>query len=426
MQKKKLLLITYYWPPCGGVGVLRWLKMVKYLAKDFEITVYAPLNPDYPSIDESLLEEIPNSVKIIKNKIFEPYNLFRKLTFKSKDYTPKQEFAAIKDKSTLEDLALWVRGNFFIPDARCYWVKPSINFLKAKLQEERYDYVVTNGTPHSVHLIGLGLRKQYNFKWIADLRDPWTEVDYFDKLKLSKWAYNKHVQLENKVITTADIVTTVSESWAENLENLGAEKVDVIYNGYDELDFKSLKKIKSEKIIVSHVGSLNEERNKEEFWLAIRSLIDNDLDLKNKLEIRLVGNLVSSVKQMVDKYQLHDIVTIVGRMTHRESLQEMMNADVLLLFLGDLNDKGRIPAKLFEYLATKNKIFAIADSESDVGNILKNSPQGFISDLEQDRMIEVLKEVVNKIEINNRDDIANESFSRKYQAMKLKSYIYNI
>lgn len=413
--RKKILLITYYWIPSGGVGVQRWIKMVKYLADRHDVTVYAPSNPEYPSIDKVLEGQIPDTVKVIKNKIFEPYGLFRKFAFKKKDFKPKQEFAAIKKKSLLENIAVWIRGNFFIPDARKFWIKPSIKFLSSYLKEAKYDVVITNGTPHSVHLIALGLKKKFEFKWIADFRDPWTKVDYFDKLKLTNWAENKHKKKEKKVLQQADLVTTVSPSWASDFISLGAKKVEVLYNGFDVDDFKGIKKRSSSKIVVSHVGSFNEDRNKEPFWKAIRELIDSKKLLPESLEIRLVGSTVASVKQFVEKHQLEAYVNFVGNVSHKESLLEIVNADVLLLLLGDLSDKGRIPSKVFEYMASGNGIFALCSETSDVGNIVKSLSNSVVTESNFHLLGELLHKTEGEVDLTN-------SYNRKeiaFQLMKL-------
>lgn len=413
--RKKILLITYYWIPSGGVGVQRWIKMVKYLAEHYDVTVYAPSNPEYPSIDKVLEGQIPDTVKVIKNKIFEPYGLFRKFTFKKKDFKPKQEFAAIKKKSLLENIAVWIRGNFFIPDARKFWIKPSIRFLSEYLRKTKYDVVITNGTPHSVHLIALGLKKKFEFNWIADFRDPWTKVDYFDKLKLTSWAENKHKKKEKEVLQQADIVTTVSPSWASDFRSLGAKKVEVLYNGFDVDDFNGIKKQNSSKIIISHVGSFNEDRNKEPFWRTIRELIDSKKLLPDSLEIRLVGNTVASVKESVEKYQLQAYVNFVGNVTHKESLQEIVNADVLLLLLGDLSDKGRIPSKVFEYMASGNGVFALCSPASDVGDIVKSIPNTVVTESDFHLLGELLHKTEGEVDLTN-------SYNRKeiaFQLMKL-------
>ena len=193
---KKVLIVSYYWPPAGGPGVQRWLKFVKYLPEfDVQPIVYIPENPNYPLVDERLVQDVHPQAIILKHKIFEPYAL---ASVFSKHKTKKISAGIItknKKQSFVEKLMLWIRGNIFIPDARVFWVNPSIDYLKNYIQENKIETVITTGPPHSLHLIGLGLKKQLAINWIADFRDPWTTIGYHKELKLSKWAAKKHKEL---------------------------------------------------------------------------------------------------------------------------------------------------------------------------------------------------------------------------------------
>ncbi len=194
----KVLIISYYWPPAGGPGVQRWLKFVKYLP-EFEIhpVIYIPENPKYPITDSSLTKEIPENITIYKNKIFEPYFY---AGFLSKKKTKQISSGVISDEnpSLLEKFLLWIRGNMFIPDARKYWVRPSVRFLTGIIKKEEIDTIITTGPPHSLHLIGLELKKNLDVKWLADFRDPWTSIGYHSKLRLTKASQRKHRAIGKK------------------------------------------------------------------------------------------------------------------------------------------------------------------------------------------------------------------------------------
>ncbi|MEX1382275.1 MAG: glycosyl transferase family 1, partial [Lutibacter sp.] len=199
----KVLIITYYWPPAGGSGVQRWLKFVKYF-RDFDIepVVYTVENPKYPILDESLVKDIPKGIEVLKQPIFEPNNL---LSFFGKKKTESAGFLN-PNPSFFEKILQYIRANYFIPDARKFWIKPSVNYLKKYISKNNIDAIITTGPPHSMHLIGLKLKKQLGINWIADFRDPWTEIDYFHQLPLSKKAINKHHFLEQEVLLNADKV----------------------------------------------------------------------------------------------------------------------------------------------------------------------------------------------------------------------------
>lgn len=226
---KKLLIVTYYWPPAGGPGVQRWLKFVKYLP-DFNVQpiVYIPENPTYPIIDNGLESEVSKQAIILKNKIVEPYGL---ASFFGKNKTQKISSGIIphqKKQSFFERFLLWVRGNIFIPDARFLWVKPSVNYLKKYIEENNIDTIVTSGPPHSLHLIGLQLKKDLGVTWLADFRDPWTTIGYHKALKLSSYAEKKHKALEREVLNSADTIIVTSKTTKAEFEAITSNQLRLL------------------------------------------------------------------------------------------------------------------------------------------------------------------------------------------------------
>jgi glycosyltransferase involved in cell wall biosynthesis len=232
---KKVLIITYYWPPMGGGGVQRWLKMTKYFREfGWEPVIFTTENGEASVVDESMLAEIPSGIETLKVPIWEPFGLYKKLLGKSKDEKIAPGLGQeTKGNSTLQKLSIWVRGNFFIPDARMFWIKPSSKFLEKYLKENKIDAIISTGPPHSTHLIAFNVTRENNIPWIADFRDPWTNIDFYHKLMLTGWADNKHKKLELKVLKNANAIVTVSWSWAKDFEKLINRKIDVITNGFD-------------------------------------------------------------------------------------------------------------------------------------------------------------------------------------------------
>jgi hypothetical protein len=210
----KVLIITYYWPPSGGSGVQRWLKFVKFLPSfGWKPYVYTVENGEYVSVDPALQQEVPEEAVIIKRPIFEPFRLYRKLTGKKKE---DKIIPGFLDEGMNSDwksrIILWIRSNLFIPDARMFWIRPSIKFLQNYIAENEIKIVITTGPPHSLHVIGLKLKEKMDITWIADFRDPWTSIDYFEKLNLTAFSRKKHHSLENKVLEVADEVITVGKT----------------------------------------------------------------------------------------------------------------------------------------------------------------------------------------------------------------------
>ena len=234
---KRLLIITYYWPPTGWSGVQRWVKFSKYLPESgWQPVVYTPENPEQLARDESLLADIPACAEVVKTHITEPYEIYRRLTGGKKGEGEVNPVNAQR-KNWKQRLSLWVRGNCFVPDPRIGWVRPSVRFLKKYLAEHPVDAVVTTGPPHSVHLIGLGQKKALGLRWIADFRDPWTEMFYYKHLGLGPAADRRHHRLEQAVLDGADTVISVSPPVAADFQSRTNTPVVLITNGFDEDDF---------------------------------------------------------------------------------------------------------------------------------------------------------------------------------------------
>ncbi|RZJ61578.1 MAG: glycosyl transferase family 1 [Flavobacterium sp.] len=384
---KKVLIITYYWPPAGGPGVQRWLKFVKYLPEfDIEPIVYIPENPTYPLIDEGLLKDVSPSLTIIKKRITEPYawaSAFSKKDTKkiSSGIIPHQ-----KKQSVLQRLMLWVRGNLFIPDARVLWVKPSVAYLKNYIQANNIETVITTGPPHSLHLIGLRLKNELNIKWIADFRDPWTTIGYHKSLKLSASAEKRHKDLEREVLNTADTVLVTSPTTKKEFELITRQPIEVITNGFD------VEKIVSQpldvKFTIAHIGSFLSERNPKILWEVLAELITNNTDFKQYFELKLIGAVSREVLDAISQHGLNNYLNNLGYVSHDEAISQQRKSQVLLLVEIDSEEtKCIIPGKLFEYMASERPIIAIGPEDADMGFIVRSSNTGvFVTYREKERL----------------------------------------
>ncbi len=373
---KKLLIITYYWPPAGGPGVQRWLKFVKYLP-DFNIQpiVYIPENPTYPIIDEGLKSEVSEKAIILKNKIFEPYGL---ASFFGKNKTKKISSGIIpnqKKQSFLEKTLLWIRGNIFIPDARLLWVKPSVKYLKKYIEENNIDTIVTSGPPHSLHLIGLQLKKDLNLKWFADFRDPWTTIGYHKALKLSSSAEKKHKELELEVLDSADTIIVTSKTTKTEFQALTSKPIEVITNGYDveKIERQPL----DDKFTLAHIGSFLSERNPMILWQALQELVSENADFKNDFRLKLIGATSQEVIDTISEFKLKDYIQNLGYISHQEAVEHQRKSQVLLLIeINSQDTKSIIPGKLFEYMVSERPIIAIGPKDSDFAEIIASTNTG--------------------------------------------------
>ena len=373
---KKALIITYYWPPAGGPGVQRWLKFVKYLP-DYNIQpiVYCPKNPSYPIIDESLTKELSKDIVVLKQPIKEPYKLARLFSKKAASTISSGVIPKEKKQSVIEKVMLFVRGNFFIPDARKNWVKPSVDFLTDYIQKENIETIITTGPPHSLHLIGLQLKQKLDVKWIADFRDPWTTIGYHKKLKLTKASQLKHQDLELKVLNSADQLIVTSENTKREFEFKTNQPIAVITNGYDTTISEKPKK--DSKFTIAHIGSLLSERNPKHLWEALSELINENEAFKADFELNLIGVVSDDVLQEIYSHNLKDYTNVVGYVSHDDAIKAQMQSQVLLLIEIDSEDtKAIIPGKLFEYLISNTPVLAIGPKDSDVERIIKSTNTG--------------------------------------------------
>ncbi len=388
----RILIITYYWPPVGGPGVQRWLKFAKYLpGYGVEPVVYIPENPTYPLLDEGLLAEVIPDTTIIKHKIVEPYAWAAAF---SKGSTKKISSGIIPNKkkqSALQKLMLWVRGNLFIPDARVLWVKPSVKYLTKYIQENGIKVVITTGPPHSLHLIGLGLKKKLpGIKWLADFRDPWTTIGYHKELKLSASAEARHKALEKEVLNTADTVLVTSPTTKREFEGLTPRPIAVITNGYDVE--KVTKPPLDEKFTLAHIGSFLSERNPQILWESLSELIAENEAFKAAFELKLIGAVSQEVLASIAIHNLTPYVNSLGYVPHDEAVIQQRKSQVLLLVEIDREEtKCIIPGKLFEYMVSERPIVAIGPDGADFAEIICSTNTGvFVTYTEKERLKQAL------------------------------------
>lgn len=376
MTKKKVLIILYYWPPAGGPGVQRWLKFVKYLPEfNIEPIVYCPSNPNYPIIDKSLKDEIPNGITVISQPIQEPYRFAKLLSKKSYKSISSGVIPKRKRQSLVERLMLFVRGNFFVPDARKNWVNPSVAFLSDYINKNVIDTIITTGPPHSLHLIGLHLKQSLNIKWVADFRDPWTTIGYHKSLKLMNFAKKKHIQLEQRVLNTVDEIIVTSNHTKNEFSLKSKQPIKVITNGYDNNSVAI--NSKDDKFTISHIGSLLSERNPLVLWEVLSELVSENQLFANAFQLSFIGVVSDAIINTVKSFGLINHLNILGYVNHDKAIEFQKKSQLLLLIEIDSEDtKAIIPGKLFEYMISETPIIAVGPKDSDVETFITESNTG--------------------------------------------------
>ena len=411
---KKVLIITYYWPPSGGSGVQRWVKFAKYLPQNgWQPVVYTPENPELTAIDRTLEDDIPDDAVILKRPIFEPYGIYRKLTGKSQGNAAGKKVSTehpgsdakaasaevnpinAQKKSLGQKISLWIRGNFFIPDPRYFWVRPSVKFLKKYLEEHPVDVIVSTGPPHSMHLIAKKLAEDTGIPWVADFRDPWTKMFYFKHLELSSWARRRHGRLEKSVLDGADTVVAVSPLVQEEFRLMTSTPVELITNGFDEDDFDEAEKemrVSEEEtgsenedcFKIVHTGLFAADGNPLALWSSLAEIAAEDEEFASKLRIRLSGKTDSQIVDSIVAAGLGKSLLNLGYVSHDGAVREQCGASLLILPLRQEPEyRAVLPGKLFEYLASRRPVLGIGQKDGAMARILSETGAGATFDWDE-------------------------------------------
>ncbi|WP_439132672.1 glycosyltransferase family 4 protein [Polaribacter sp.] len=418
----KVLIITYYWPPAGGSGVQRWLKFVKYL-QDFgvEPVVYTVENANYPKVDKSLVDEIPENIKILKQPIWEPTDM---LFWKQKNLQ-KKDIA----NSTNSGLLSFIRGNFFIPDPKVFWVKSSVKFLNEFLKTNTIDVVISTGPPHSMHLIGQQIHQKNGLKWIADFRDPWADLYYNNAFKQTFFAKRKNKRLEDSVLKNADCVLTVSKTLQTEFAK-NAKIVAVITNGFDDEVLSKEHQKLDDKFTISYIGLLPKQSNPIVLFKVLQELCAENLDFKNNLQLNFIGDISSEVQTEIELNNLQDNCVFKGYVHHQKAIEYQKKAQVLLLLIPNVKkSEGILTGKLFEYLTAKRPILAIGSEQGDLSEVLKITNSGVVVNFDNPKKLKMeISSLYNAYKEGNLKVASKniDQFHRKELTKKLATIIKSL
>lgn len=430
VSEKKVLIITYYWPPFGGSGVQRWLKFVKYLPElGWTPYVFTPENPAFGLRDESLLADVPAEAEVIHFPIWEPYKLFSLVSGAAGRKSGSTPAALVNsgDASVFARISKWLRGNLFIPDPRRFWVRPSVSFLADFITENKIRTIVTTGPPHSLHLIGLKLKKKIPaLNWVADFRDPWSEWGFLDTLRVSGAVRQLHKRLEKQVLRTADSVVTITPFYVKQFERLGGRHVHLVTNGFDEEDFAGFRPERVEEFVIRHVGIVNERCDPTAFMMAMKELYQEGTFTGDPV-VEFIGDVNPGFRLFVERDEvIRTFTRFVAPVPHDQLMSIYRTSAVHLLVLQGYKDaEGYLPGKLFEYLATGIPVLGIGPSQGDAAFLLKETQQGIMIDASDHKAI---KEAVKTLYTNWKAGVLTSSSEKnlKYSRRKLTEAILGL
>jgi len=417
---KKVLIITYYWPPSGGVGVQRWMNYALNLRElGIEPIILTPENPQFSVKDDQLLDRVKNIITY-KTPIWEPFQIFHQLTGNTNKGNVKQGLVMEKkEKTIIDQLTVWIRGNIFLPDPRVFWFKNAVKKAQEIIKKEGIEHVITTGPPHSVHLIGRKLKRlSSSIFWLADFRDPWSKWDILDKLQTGTIAKEVHRRLEASVLNESDQAITVSNRLAKSFGN-----VDVLNNGLTITNNEEENPDPS-KFTVGYFGMLNELRNPQRLWLLLDQLCRENSIFASRFRLKIGGIVADSIQSEIEQLEyVGKRVEFIGYLSHHQVQVEYKKCNLLLLLLNKSdNSKWILPVKFFEYLAAKRQILALGPRESDLGDLMKGKEIGEILDYAE---VEFIRSFIINLFENpsnpNPDDVKEliEAFSHQKLTMKL-------
>lgn len=418
---KRVLIISYYWPPTGGSGVQRWVKFAKYLPEeDWQPVIYTPENPEQLAVDASLEAEVPSEAEVIRTRITEPYALYKKVLRRSGHSKEAVEVNPVnaQNKSFLQKAAMWVRGNFFRPDPRCLWIRPSVRYLKKYLEEHPVDLIVTTGPPQSMHMIGLRLAKETGLPWVADFRDPWTKIFYFKHLSMTPATERWHKKMEKAVLDEASAVVAVSPLVQQEFQAMTDTPVELITNGFDECDFPSEKDTEAyggldKDFTITHTGLFAADGNPTVLWDVLREKYQADDDFRKRLRIKLIGKNDEQILKALKDRGLQEALTDMGYQPHSVAVEQQRKASILILPLRKEPEyKAVLPGKLFEYMASERPVLGIGQPDGAMAMILGEAKTGTVLDWDDKKGISEYIEKCWKMHLEGRLTTVGADISR--------------
>jgi len=320
-------------------------------------------------------------VTTYKTKAIEPFALYNMLRGK-KGKSVEVGMGNIKNTTSLfGKFSRYIRSNFFIPDARVGWnsyaTKEAIKICKT----DKIDTIITTGPPHSTHLTGMYLKKNVDgIKWIADLRDPWTNIYYEKYLNRSKKSAARNQQLEDDVLATADHVVVVSQGMkAEFLDR--AKSISVIPNGYDGDDIITGSSSISKKFVLTYIGNFKQNQNLRSFWEAINELCVENKHFNEHFVLRLTGIVNQEIRDSIIENDLDRHVEFEEFVSHDMAIKKMINANLLYLPIPEAeNNQLILTGKIYEYMASHTPIISIGPTDGNAASTLADCERGTMLD----------------------------------------------
>ena len=371
MDRKSVGILTYYWPPSGGSGVQRWLRFSNHLAElGWEVHVFTFKNPQFEVIDNDNIGLVNPSIKVNKIKGFEPSKFLKSLfTYKSKFRTYSDGVGFRHDNSSITSAV--IRELFFFPDARKFLISPAYKFIKKYFQENNLNHLITTGPPHSMHNVGLRLKRDIKIKWITDFRDPWSNFFQNKLLNQLESTQKKHLREEERILKNADAVLTTAKSLNQEFSKVNNECFYIPSGFKNTISCKTHKKFR-----ILYAGSMKPIQNPRNLWAALSDLIETKENFKELVEIVLIGNIDNHIL-VSDEFKRIKKRKIIDHISKSELDKEIGISELLVVCSVNMKSSNDIiPGKFFHYLSSNKNILGITNKGSDLENIIIDTQSG--------------------------------------------------
>lgn len=426
---KKILFLSYYWPPSGGPGVQRALKFVKYFP-DFNITptviTVDENQASYPLYDKSLNKEVSSDLKVIRTSSFEPLAFYKRLN-KEKEI-PYSGFVNMDKNTFFQRISRFIRGNFFIPDARVGWVRYAYKAALKELRSQALDAIVTTSPPHSTQLIGLKLKAETGLPWIVDLRDPWTDIFFYKDFYHLPYAKRLDKRYEREVLEKADHIVVTSQAtkdlYLTKSSEIKADKISVIPNGFDEFDFEKKVSFSKNEFLITYSGTIADQYQIDTLLKALANVHKKHASIP--IKFRFVGKVSDGIRAKLSQNGLENNCEFIGYVSHAESINYLLKSSILLIVIPKIkNNEGIVPGKIFEYLASRKPIICIGPENCNVSEYIAECGAGKTFDYENPNVEDYLEELLLQWKENPNLNFSNNEY-KKYSRKELSSQFSEI
>lgn len=413
----RVLVVAYYFPPLGLSGVQRTLKFAKYLPQfGWEPVVLTVEDRGYFAKDESLLRELEGlPVEVIRTPSMDPLHFFRK---KNVVRMPSGKSLGLLGK---------LSQAVFIPDNKIGWKKHAVDAAMRAIEQQPVDAIFATAPPYTDFLIGAEIKRRTGLPLVLDYRDAWLANPLHSYL--TPLHRTLHRQLEQRVLRTADRIIAINRPIKEQTLTaypfLRHNDVQIIPQGFDQADFEGIQRRRSDDGVlrILHAGSFYYNRTPQHMLRALRTVFDEHPGLRGRIELHLAGSRRDEDLRSVETLELGDAVHMHGYLPHRDTIQQLLDADLLWLMIGrGRGEEMMSTGKLYEYLGACRTILATVPGGA-ARQVLAKSGGAFFAPPDDERAIAEQLVSLYELHKNHRLPTPSYAFAEQFERRTLSGQL---